>query len=66
MSTEKIPSECKKIYEKYNNCLKVIRPDSPKLLCAFSGPCHNKKKYCSYQLAILKVCMKRVKYGDFF
>jgi len=66
MLPERIPSPCKKIYEKYNNCLKVIRPDSSTFFCALSGPCNIKKEYCSYQLAILKVCIKRVNYGDFF
>lgn len=69
MPIEKIPSPCRKIYDNYKKCLKnpKLPPEigSPHLLCALSGPCTLKRNNCSFQSAILTICLRRVKFGGF-
>lgn len=58
---EKIPLPCREIYKNYINC--IGRKEKSSLQHTQRYGCNN---YCSFQSAILTLCLRTAKYGTFY
>lgn len=63
---EKIPLPCREIYKNYINCIGKKEKSSLQQTQRYGCNSSPNNNYCSFQSAILTLCLRTAKYGTFY